>query len=214
MADIPTSVFYSFVEVTVTVTEGQSNVNLHAQNLRITSVTLNETALAWGYREPSLLSLPEEWKTHKVKDVSADLAKRAFLQYKHIRGCTINTNLCIKLPMVIGATSPKELTIKVRLQRRRRVSSWASVQIAYSVENPVGFRFVENGGFTTTDCFDSVSCWMPCNVSNAKSTAFEFEIAVHPSEMVICSGRLIKATINEDRTQKIYHYSVTRPLLC
>lgn len=95
------------------VQEGQSNVNIHAMNLKIRSIQLEGQSLAWGYNEPSFNPLPQTWKINKVKDTSADLAKLAFLQYKHLRECSTRPNLCIKLPMVVESVPSKEVTLIV-----------------------------------------------------------------------------------------------------
>lgn len=186
-------IWVSVVEVTVGVVEGQSNINLHAQGLKIESVQLGETSLAWGFNWPSLNPLPENWKQSKVKDASADLAKLAFLQYKHIRECAVHPNLCIKLPAVGGGESPsKEVTLRIR----------------YHVVKPLGFCFVEGYGYRRTDALNGVSTWMPCNESNAKHTTFQFEISVPVSEVVICSGKLTKTELDASETRKIFHYEV------
>eukprot|EP00210_Caulerpa_lentillifera_P009509 g9068.t1 len=185
------------VEVTVAVAEGQSNVNLHAQGLNIESVQLGELSLAWGYKSPTVNPLPEDWKKHKVKDTAADLAKLAFLQYKHIRECAVHPNLCIKVPVIGGEDRSKEITLTIK----------------YSVVRPTGFCFVDGYGYRSTGLLNGVATWMPCNETNAKHTMFNFEISVSVSEVVICSGKLTKTELNSTQTRKIYHYEVST-LMC
>jgi len=147
--------------VEVTASEGQSNVNLHARGQKIESIYMNDLSLDWGNNEPRLNTLSEGWKQNKVKDFAVDLAWLSFLQYKCFRKCHKNPKLCIKLPIVVSALSSKEITLKVRLSLCPALL--CSKQIEYSVECPTGFRFVDGFGFTSTDCFEGVSTWMPCN---------------------------------------------------
>ena len=122
--------------------EGQSNVNLYAQSLKIQGVQMDEAPLAWGVSEPSLNPIPEAWKKDKVNRVRPELGKLSFLQYKHLRECSQHPNLCIKLPMVVTADSAKECSLKVRDEReslacrlrkcdvdsvQRRESDWVSI---------------------------------------------------------------------------------------